>query len=131
MLSSSSEREREIARVRLSGPGDEKKENLEWEQEWEVKVAIILCALARDKIFAQEWHSVDKIRFENERMPGNEQRQRNCRKTERGEERDANTIPSNGGKNLKQNKANRGRAGRGESREQGLSRWVWILGWQG
>lgn len=31
------------------------------------------CALARDKIFAQEWHSVDKIRFENERMPGNEQ----------------------------------------------------------
>lgn len=27
----------------------------------------------RDKIFAQEWHSVDKIRFENERMPGNEQ----------------------------------------------------------
>lgn len=31
------------------------------------------CAPARDKIFAQEWHSVDKIRFENERMPGNEQ----------------------------------------------------------
>lgn len=42
-----------------------------------VKVAIILCALARDKIFAQEWHPVDKIRFENERMPGNEQRQSN------------------------------------------------------
>lgn len=56
--------------------GDEKKGNLEWEERG-VKVAIILCALARDKIFAQEWHPVDKIRFENERMPGNEQRQSN------------------------------------------------------
>lgn len=76
-------REREGARVRLSVAGDEKKENLVWEEEGKVKVAIILCALARDKIFAQEWHSVDKIRFENERMPGNEQRQRNCRRRER------------------------------------------------
>lgn len=41
------------------------------------------CALARDKIFAQEWHSVDKIRFENERMPGNEQRQRQRRQVVR------------------------------------------------
>lgn len=77
MLSSSSEREREKESA-TKRAGDEKKENLEWEERGRgVKVAIILCALARDKIFAQEWHPVDKIRFENERMPGNEQRQRN------------------------------------------------------
>lgn len=38
----------------------------------------------RDKIFAQEWHSVDKIRFENERMPGNEQGTRLCRHSNGG-----------------------------------------------
>lgn len=41
---------------------------------------------------------------------------------------DANTIPSNGGKNLKQNKANRGRARRGEhgarSVSMGLDTWL-------
>lgn len=71
LCSAPAQKERECDKA-----GDEKKGNLEWEERG-VKVAIILCALARDKIFAQEWHPVDKIRFENERMPGNEQRQSN------------------------------------------------------
>lgn len=73
MLSSSSERERK--RVRQSKGREEREFGVG--RAGGVKVAIILCALARDKIFAQEWHPVDKIRFENERMPGNEQRQSN------------------------------------------------------
>lgn len=49
-----------------------------WRWSWRSKKKLPLSAerqrgMKRDKIFAQEWHSVDKIRFENERMPGNEQ----------------------------------------------------------